>query len=79
MAKYIPDIVFDKGTTEWMLKVFDMHLDHSGYIVKDKIRVKDMFDNEEIHVDELGGITTEGLFKGDISSIMKMVDKMKKK
>jgi len=72
-------LTFDATAAEWCLQIFDMHLDHSNYIVKDGERVKDMFFDEEIHIDDLGGITKEGLFKGDLSSIMKIVDKQKGK
>ena len=70
-------ITFDKSASTWVLEIFGMYLDGEDYIIKDGERVLDIFYNEEIHIKDFGGITKEGLIKGDVFSIMRLVDKQK--
>lgn len=67
---------FSEEAAPFMLEALGYALDKEDYIINPETneRVLDVFHNEEIHVKELGGFTKKGIIKGDLESIMDLVD-----
>jgi hypothetical protein len=82
-----PDIVFDDSRTEYLLDLFDLDTDSSGYLVdensRERIRVDpetgrrvDGSRGEEIRVDELGVIKngSQIFVENDLDSLIEYVE-----
>lgn len=71
-------VTYDDKVKEILVGLLGYKVHKLGYLLKNGQIVKDMFFNEDVRYDEIGGFLKEGVFKDDISSLLRYVDYIKK-
>ena len=74
-----PKLIFTKEASTFILEALGFSVNAQGLIInnKTKMKVKDAIYGENVHIDEFAGISKEGIFKGDLGSIMHLALKTK--
>ena len=79
MKKKRIEIEFTEETTGFILEALNYSVDKEEYIIDSEgKRVLDIFYNEEVKIEDLGGFYKKGVVKGDLSSIMQLSEDIKK-
>lgn len=69
-----PKLIFDESTTPFIFEALGITIGDDGFLYKDGELILDMFDNQPMTEAQLGGISKGGFFRGDLMSIMNLVE-----
>jgi len=66
-------VIFTDSVKPLIFEALDITIGDDGFLYKDGSLLLDMFDDKPITSESFGGISKEGAFKGELSSLMSLV------
>lgn len=69
-----PKIIFDDSTLPFIFKTFNITVGDDGFLYQNDELILDMFDKKPLTKNQFGGICKGGVIRGDLSSIINLVE-----
>lgn len=69
-----PKIIFDDSTLPFIFETFNITIGDDEFLYKDDELILDIFHKKPLTKNQFGGICKEGIIRGDLLSIINLVD-----